>query len=112
METAMFIIISITSVFGLTYMFNLLWLWFSRPKKEHKEIVLIPLNSLSISAEEILRYRITLMNSKGLRNSKIIVIDMGMTEENKKICSVYEKTYDFIKVMLPDQFSVYIDENY
>lgn len=112
METIMFIIISIISVFGLTYIFNLLWLWFSKPKKATKDIVIIPINSTSESAEEILRYKLSLMSSKAERNSQIIIIDMGMNDDNREVCNIYEERYEFLKVMTPEQFSLYIEENF
>ncbi|MEG1448421.1 MAG: hypothetical protein RSC41_03735 [Oscillospiraceae bacterium] len=112
METMIFIFVAISCIFGLTYMFNLLWLWLSKPKEKISDMIIMPINSTSKTIEGVLRYKISLMDTNAEQKSLIVVIDMGMSEENRKICRIYENTYAFFKVMTSNEFSEFINENF
>ncbi|MDP4119625.1 MAG: hypothetical protein Q8876_01005 [Bacillota bacterium] len=93
------IILIFFAAFGITELIRMLLFSGLKCKEENSMILLVPIYKECDDVEILLRN--AAMRVKWLDNNhigKIICLDLGMNEENRKICETFCNDYHFIEI--------------
>lgn len=90
-----YVIFGILGILGIVYLSGKIAMWFLKPSRVYETVTMIPVKGEMNDLERIVRF----VESCSLwdyypQNSRLILLDMGVDEETKRLCQVLSEKYE------------------